>query len=603
MANIDLRTEIAPPHAAAAADVGLGALLSELIATTDLYGLSAAEALTTLLTFGGRLPLEHGLEALGAFDEAVFQLIQNQSHVRLVPASHESGDELICDVYVNSLGRFHIRDHREPRPAYHRLVTAQQIGSLHLDPHTASAAFERAAAADQHELAQRRRVDRWLFDVDRTCGRDDLVAAVDDAVRHVEAVCFYVDDELFCNMEGLATLVDKGNDTGTLTVLRDRPIVEWTPAQRLAIAALRLLFLSGRSIRFEELNGKTLTAVRLMALFDRLTASYAPIGCVQERNDIGQWASAIGRLALDSPGKRLLRYRWISGVTYFKTERVTDAPTSEDVDAQIPEWALQWSEERVGMHAACGWRALFEALADDAIARTLDGERADPALAPATTPVEALIQQIVWSAAERTHAHYSMSSAIREPARLIVADEDQRRGAMAALKPADFYCCIAGQPALRATFGDRVASHVYRGVQTRMQFNRWHFIAGNYSRVPGHRHYFYPPTMPDLAEWSDLRHAGHARAAVRYSVRCPGPDMHDPPLAIGGHPYRGFYDIRVVRIEGAPFTIADMLVARCHLLWMGAVWARIVNAIEREHAPLRIVGFPAGEGYEGRSAL
>jgi len=167
--------------------------------------------------------------------------------------------------------------------------------------------------------------------------------------------------------------------------------------------------------------------------------------------------------------------------------------------------------------------------------------------------------------------------------------------AVLSLKPKDFYCCITSRPALRALIGPAIVDDVYRPVQTRMQFNRWHFICGSFpeSDVPRDRHYFYPPLTPDLAEWSDVWHAGHTRAGVRYSVRVPGPDMSLGPLYIGGHPYRGFYDVRVVRVAGEPFTLDDLLVVRLHCLWMGALWRRLVA-----DGSVAISGFTAGDGFE-----
>jgi hypothetical protein len=171
---------------------------------------------------------------------------------------------------------------------------------------------------------------------------------------------------------------------------------------------------------------------------------------------------------------------------------------------------------------------------------------------------------------------------------------------VATLTPKDFFCCIVGSSHLARQFGSRLSGDVFRAVQARMQFNRWHFIPGNFPRssVPDNRHYFYPPTMPDLAEWVDQFHAGHIRAAVRYSIRSPGPEILDVPLRISGHEFRGFYDVRVVRIEGAPFTIEDLRMVRAHSIWMGHIWRALVArcADSAVRAQLEITGFENGCG-------
>jgi hypothetical protein len=104
--------------------------------------------------------------------------------------------------------------------------------------------------------------------------------------------------------------------------------------------------------------------------------------------------------------------------------------------------------------------------------------------------------------------------------------------------------------------------------------------------------------MPDMAEWVDQFHGGHVRAAVRYSIRSPGPEILDVPLRISGHEFRGFYDVRVVRIEGAPFGIEDLKIVRAHSIWLGHIWrtilARCADPAVREQ--LYIQGFENGYG-------
>jgi hypothetical protein len=189
---------------------------------------------------------------------------------------------------------------------------------------------------------------------------------------------------------------------------------------------------------------------------------------------------------------------------------------------------------------------------------------------------------------------------LRRPGALIGHPADALPELVAALTPKDFFCCIVGTAVLSRRFGSRLTSDVFRAVQARMQFNRWHFIVGNFPRnaVPDDRHYFYPPTMPDLAEWVDQFHGGHIRAAVRYSIRSPGPEILETPLQISGHGFRGFYDVRVVRIDGTPFAVEDLRLVRAHNAWMGQIWrtilARCADVMVRQQ--LEIAGFENGNG-------
>lgn len=211
-----------------------------------------------------------------------------------------------------------------------------------------------------------------------------------------------------------------------------------------------------------------------------------------------------------------------------------------------------------------------------------------------------MIEDIVVSAVRATGADYGMSSSLRRPGALFVDKAENLGAVIGALTPKDFYCCIVGTDELRRRFGERLSGDVFRAVQARMQFNRWHFIAGNLPRhlVAEDRHYFYPPALPDLAEWVDQFHAGHIRAAVRYSVRSPGPEIIDTPLEISGHEFRGFYDVRVVRIGEKPFDLQDLAIVRNHSLWMGYVWRTILaNCLDPiVRGQLHIGGFANGHG-------
>ena len=67
-----------------------------------------------------------------------------------------------------------------------------------------------------------------------------------------------------------------------------------------------------------------------------------------------------------------------------------------------------------------------------------------------------------------------------------------------------------------------------------------------------------------------------------------------PALFIGGRPYRGFYDVRVVRMAGREFTTEEMLRVRRRTLWMGAVYSLIVERAHRGETVV-IQGFGPGE--------
>jgi hypothetical protein len=487
------------------------------------------------------------------------------------------------------------------------LGDAIEIGFVALSGAEAARATRLAVGADRDEEDFRMRVDAALGAAYATGGLGEIVAGVTDAVQHVEAVCLYVDDEMFVAMERFANLVTTRRGSGILDALTERPPPAWSPAHRLLVAAMHALYLSGRSIRFEEFNGAQLSARRLFSRLGELGVGYcAALGREEEPPRelfaLGRW---VGDLAGRMQDRAWLRYRRTDGLTFQKCEALRPPSGASEDGLALPPGLIAlhrcWCGDGSRVSRATLLHELAEAAIDDALLSAAPGAQAADAEAPEKTRLEVLFEEIVAAAVTATDADYGMSSSIRRPGCLFGASPSDLHDAVLKLTPKDFFCCIVGTERLQRMYGEKLEWDVFRAVQARMQFNRWHFIAGNLARaaVPEDRHYFYPPVMPDLAEWSDQFHAGHTRARVRYAVRAPGPDTGCPPLTIAGIAFRGFYDVRVVRVEGPPFDLRDLTTARAHCLWLGVIWSRIIARCDMVPAARRAIafsGFANGNG-------
>ena len=291
----------------------------------------------------------------------------------------------------------------------------------------------------------------------------------------------------------------------------------------------------------------------------------------------------VGALAKCLKDKPWVRYRRVNGITFQKQEHCIQL-TADQTSQQIVKTSLHLLRSKWPCAAADFARAFFSQVAQKAIeASCLETELQPSGQAPyagATSALERLIEDVVISAVQATDADYGMSSSLRRPGELFVDTTAELAAAVGALCPKDFYCCIAGTGELQQRFGERLNGDVFRAVQARMQFNRWHFVPGNLPRslVADDRHYFYPPVMPDLAEWVDQFHAGHVRA------RCAIPsdrrsEIIDAPLEISGHEFCGFYDVRVVRVDDKPFDIQDLVIVRTHSM-DEYIWRTIMNCLD-----------------------
>jgi hypothetical protein len=343
------------------------------------------------------------------------------------------------------------------------------------------------------------------------------------------------------------------------------------------VAGFDLLFATGRSIRIEEFNGQELSARRLREWLVRKLQLYsAAVGerAAGAQEPLPELARRVGALRARLEAGGAAGIRRVNGLTMRKQERVVrlDELLPED-DPQPAFLAASAAELGVDLDARASGREAVAAL----VRAALDRKRRDPA----AEDLERLLERIVVSAVVEGEADYGMSSSVRAPARLAGTTGSRPAGILELTKP-DFFCACLPHPELVDVLPQDVMFEVLSSVAARMQFNRWHFIPGNFEReeVPDKRHWFFPPLMPDIGEWCDMRHGGHTAASVRYTIRVPGPSLWLDPLRAYGNVFRGFFDIRLVRMLERPFTKRELRVAVRHCLLVDALWVELSRLVE-----------------------
>jgi hypothetical protein len=569
---------------------------------------SAADAIERLLTLDGRIPSADRVQSLAHLDLEILKALRKRRSTRLSKISQELDDCEVFRIYYNLLGRLHIKPASDTMVDY-GLEDNVEIGFVTVPGSDVTQAYRLAAKVDEAEEPFRVRLDAALDSAHASGGLGEIIAGAIDAVQHVEAVCLYVDDEIFSTMERFTNLVTTRRGAGILNELTQQPLTAWRPAHRLLVGALHMLYQSGSSIRFEEFNGSELSARRLFSRLSELGAGYCiAIGMRKQEPpqapfELGRW---VGDLTKRMQNRSWVRYRRTNGLTFQKREelRPPSGPSEDAVSlpARLIELHRSWCAH--ASPAAPREMLLYELAEhaiDDALHRPPAGNGSTDAEVPDKTKLEVLIEEIVASAVTATVADYGMSSSIRRPGCLFGSTSLEVQHSVLSLTPKDFFCCIVATQQLHRSYGQKLERDVFRAVQARMQFNRWHFIAGNLPRhvVPEDRHYFYPPIMPDLAEWSDQFHSGHTRAGVRFAVRAPGPDIGCPPLTISGIDFRAFYDVRTVRIAGPTFNLRDLTTVRAHCLWLGEIWHRVIarcKKVAEARSALTFLSFVNGKG-------
>ncbi|MCO5984519.1 hypothetical protein NE235_00200 [Actinoallomurus spadix] len=578
----------AEPDYPVAEDAGFPGLLTlvwqEAVAAPDLPA-----AVDTLLTLAGHVPADIQLRALPVADECALRVLFGRSwrqdgrtagpagdgrgagraarDVRAAgdaAAAHDlrgAGDveaAFLGEIGLNASGRVVLRvPSRGPLSGEEDLV-----GGVLRVPWSAHALAEyqaelaRATAGARDSVADCR---AWLAAAGRD-GRRDMLETLKEAARRTAPFVLYSGDRQYTNFRDRNTLTGKtlwpGHPDCALSSLATVPLELWSDSDALMVACLTLLVRSAGFARIEEANGTQLTIDHVAHLLERTRLAYngvpggqrvppAPSNRVAALNDL---AEAVARRRREITAKVRL-YREIHGPLMHKIERIAGAPADEarrleaDLCARVrdrlPVTGGTLDELGAGLEEAPGW-----------LAEPHGGF---------ATGLESLVYETVRAAAAAFDADFAMSRGMRSLTALTTALRERRWPEIAAWDLPHFFCCVVPVPEARRYFADspaRLADTAW-SMSARMQYNSWHFLVGNLPKVPeiAARDYFVPPTIPDVAYYSDQHHHGHVAAKVRFSIRSP------QAVEVMGRTFNGFVDLRLLRCEGLPFDEQDLLAA------------------------------------------
>lgn len=536
--------------------------------------------LVTLLTAGGRVPYEQAIASLTARERSLLHHLMGDEKARVVAEETASGARRVLVAY-SPQGKVSLLFPGEP-------AGPDVVGGLTVGPGILEQVEEDHAAWAVRERAEQRELDGMLRGWERDGSLARRVREVADWVDRVETILIYVGRRTFSKSDAASNTLLR---TGVLGELATAPLARWDRADRLFVSAAHVLFGAGRSIRFEEFNGRQLSASGLRDWLVGRWRGYAdalgrtpPPGLACRRLD--RLAAEVSALSAEVDRSEWVRFRRISGLTFAKREVLARVPHAERSHPALPSLLRRFAGHALNVDVpAVGGEEGLGLLVD----RVLVMDDPGPAL-------ESLLAHIVLSAVVDLDADYAMTSAVRD-ARSLRSGTDRTASALSLRKP-DFFCCALPHPE-RMRDEPGVASLLWRVAQ-RMQYNRWHFVPGNFDRaeVPAQRHYFFPPTMPDLAESGEFWHGGHVAARVRFSIRAPGAQLWRDPFTAFGNRYRGCYDIRAVRTRGRPFTRAELWTATRYSGLIDVFWRRVVCRCSEPGMPWPVISAFDREWYE-----
>lgn len=555
-------------------------VLAELKDSLQSSRVPAYVGLIRLVTLAGKLPFRLALASLTPWEANVIQSIMGHDDIPLVPAESSAIDECNILITLSPFGKVSLY-----KPLQKMLLASDEIvAGIYLDSWLLDTIEDASIIEDLLEKQERQRLDEMLLLWQAQTGIDEKIDQIIDWIERIDNVLLYIENRTFSKSDiGSNTLLREK----LLLSLKGRDIRTWAAAERLFVAAMHLIALTGRFSRVEEFNGMQLTACRLRQwLIQKLCFYAAALGekLAEELMvaPLPEIALRLEQLTQRIPASAWIPFRRINGITLVKEEYLVRRSDIAQPLRVLPTLLVDFATHSLGIavDAALAPEQSMELITLKALQRVHQG---------LSSELEHIIELLVLSSILEAKADYGMSSSLRNPSRL-KGNDTCRGGDVFSLTKEDFFCCVLPHPQLVDEIPAGILGQMLYSSALRMQFNRWHFIPGNFSRseVPVDRHYFFPPQMPDIAAWSDLWHAGHVAAQVRYAIRAPGPPLQQAPLSIFGHPYRGFYDIRLVRTKGTPFEKHHLWIADWHRTLLGIFWMVVLAFAEHEqyNAPL-----------------
>lgn len=543
---------------------------------------SLSASLTAILTLGGRQLLSFGLQSLSAEHTALFELVPDAKLQTRAGGGSESPDTTIWQLGIWNYGRLQLAQ-ESPDDAECRM-----LGQFAISPQRAEAvavrteALQRAASRCDAQMAS-------FYDALDGDALKKVLVEVHEAVDHTDPVLLYINDTTISNFGKFNNLQERNG--ANLPHCFFRRVAQlpcaaaWTHDERIFVFCFHWLIAA--ACRGEEFNGRQLNPATLDAYFDTQLQHYRAAALpLFEREPLSIAEKAVLLAECKRYGaKEMLTYRSINGLNFCKEECVrarSEVPVGlATLTSRLGDYLTQTYGVVPGRHDSLG--GLFT----ECIERMADAEwdcgEAD------LNGIERLLKMITEDAIEATRSDVGMTRGFRALARWQDAFRNERYDEICGWPAADYYCGVFPSQALFSRLQD-MPEHLVKiltACSVRMQFNSWHYMPGHCPRdaVPGSRHFYYPPRLPDVAVWSDQHHAGHVLAEVRFSIRSPA------PLELDGKVYPGMVDLRLFRQRGDAFDASELSKALAFTEQVRALNQALSDHVARGGSSVRIGAF------------
>ncbi|MFF4020825.1 hypothetical protein [Streptomyces sp. NPDC001843] len=546
-----------------------------------------------LLTLDGHVPADIQLRALSAPEEAALKVLcgltwrTGTDSRKLAGAGEPDGEAaFLGEIGLSTSGRVVLRV-----PSQRPLDRENLVGGVRRVAWTADLlqAYGQETKAAEERLAETVADCRNWLEEQGPDGRDDLLEQAREAALRTAPFVLYQQQHQYTNFRQANNLTGKtlwpGHPDCALSSLRGLPLDLWSDQDVQLVVCLTLLIRSAGFGRVEEANGTQLTVDHVAHMLERIRLGYNTIpGGVPVPAAASPTVAALDDLAQalrarrQEAGRSAQLYREIHGALMHKIERVAKSPGARARDREDAMVARLTDRLPLTGTTLAGL--------GDSLAAAPDW-LAEPH-GDFGTGLEHLVYEAVAGATEVFEADFTMSRGMRSLPALVAALRAQRWAEICDWDITRFFCCVVPHPKAARHFGDSTANvaDAAWAMSSRMQYNSWHFIAGNLPRTEEvtARDHFVPPTIPDVAFYSDQHHHGHVNNKVRFSIRTP------QAVEVGGRVFNGFIDLRLLRCDGVPFDEQDLLAAH-RLSAFVARATGLVAAMAEAGRPVEVTAF------------
>ncbi|UUY08387.1 hypothetical protein LRS11_21780 [Pseudomonas sp. J452] len=552
------------------------------IRAANATGLCLSEAIDNLVSLDGRQLVEFGLQSLSPIQQTVLNLAGANRLSACSADDADEGDRSAWYLGVWDYGRIYL-DNKLPESACCRVFARVTLVDEQVEL-VEQAIIDHASVLD----SEKKIVEEFFATMS---GVDILIMfeRVYHAIDHIDPVLLYISDHTFTNFDKYNNLLAKGGKHlpgHLLTDLRSLAPEQWSVQQKFAVFCIYLIAKANQ--RVEEFNGRQLTPLILDKHFNEKIHEYEAL--LQKKTvfslfSLERKAEYLKELKAWVRQEHFI-YRNVNGLNFHKTERYATRAALDLSVGNMPDKVRSYIEDRYGIHVARFadidelFASVIQAIADHP-------ERYAPE--HDLSAVEQLLKMVVLSAVEELASDIGMTRSPRDLMAWSQMFAQEHYEAICDLPTTDYFCAVFPSPQVRqqlSSDGDLLFRIVY-AIAGRMTFNSWHYTPGHcpLERVPEGRHFYLPPRMSDTAQWSDQHHSGHRMARVRYSIRSPA------GLMVNGRKQYGVVDLRLMRMDGAPYNDKELMRAREYTAYLRSIYQSMMDIALAKNCALAVQSF------------